>query len=125
MVFTHQGSLYLDRYIEQPLAELQSADSASRIRLFERIAVQLLRSIDVVGRSYPFMPVTRVLVAPEPEGIGLRDYLSEQLPMPIETLDLGEVFDLVKVPALAQSPALQARCLVALGASLRGAKAAA
>jgi hypothetical protein len=125
MVFTHQGSLYLDRYIEQPLAELQSADSASRIRLFERIAVQLLRSIDVIGRSYPFMPVTRVLVAPEPEEIGLRDYLSEQLPMPIETLDLGEVFDLVKVPALAQSPALQARCLVALGASLRTAKAAA
>ena len=125
MVFTHQGSLYLDRYIEQPLDELQSAVSASRIRLFERIAVQLLRSIDVIGRSYPFMPVTRVLVAPEPEGIGLRDYLSEQLPMPIETLDLGEVFDLVKVPALAQSPALQARCLVALGASLRTAKAAA
>jgi len=47
------------------------------------------------------------------------------LPVAIETLDLGDVFDLGKVPALAQSPAQQARCLVALGASLRSAKAAA
>jgi MSHA biogenesis protein MshI len=125
MVFTHQGSLYLDRFVEQPLAELQGAGGAARTRLFERIAVQLLRSIDVIARTYPFMPVTRVVVAPEPEGLGLRDYLSEQLPVTIDALDLAEVFDLAKVPVLAQSPALQARCLVALGASLRSAKAAA
>ena len=40
-------------------------------------------------------------------------------------LDLGKVFDLSRVPALAQSPALQARCLVPLGAGLRSAKVAA
>lgn len=125
MVFTHQGSLYLDRYIEQPVAELRAADPDTRARLHERIAVQLLRSIDVIGRSYPFMPVTRVVVAPGPEPLGLLEFLREHLPLTVEPLDLNRVFDLAKVPALAQSPALQARCLVALGAARRGTKVAA
>jgi len=120
MVFTHQGSLYLDRTIELP--ELAAADDAIRARLYERIAVQLFRSIDVVGRSYPFMPVTRVVVAPAPEAPGLQEFLAGHLP--VEPLDLDRVFDLSRVPELAQSPALQARCLVALGAALRSAKAA-
>jgi len=125
MVFTHQGSLYLDRYIEQPLAELRAADPATRVRLHERIALQLMRSIDVIGRSYPFMPVTRVVVAPALEDLGLLEFLTAQLPLTVEPLDLNQVFDLSKVPALVQSSALQARCLVPLGAALRGAKVAA
>ena len=124
MVFTHQGSLYLDRYIEQPLAELEAADAQTRVRLHERIALQLLRSIDVIGRSYPFMPVTRVVVAPAPEALGLHESLAAQLPLRVEPLELDQVFDLTRVPALAQSPALQARCLVPLGAALRSAKVA-
>jgi hypothetical protein len=125
MVFTHQGSLYLDRYIEQPLAELQAADAATRDQLHERIALQLLRSIDVIGRTYPFMPITRVVVAPAPESLGLLEFLAAHVPLTVEPLDLNQVFDLGKVPALAQSSALQARCLVPLGAALRSAKAAA
>lgn len=123
MAFTYQGSLYLDRYIEQPMAELQAADPAARLQLHERIALQLLRSIDVIGRNYPFMPVTRLVVAPE--SLGLLDYLKAQLPMTVEPLDLNRLFDLSQVPELAQSPALQARCVVPLGAALRSAKAAA
>jgi MSHA biogenesis protein MshI len=122
MVFTHQGSLYLDRYIESPIAEFRSADAAARAALFERIAVQLLRSADLVGRNYPFMPIHRVLVAPPPEDSGLFDFLVAQLPLAVEALDLGEVFDLSRVPELAASPPLQSRCLVALGSTLRGAR---
>ena len=125
MVFTHQGSLYLDRYIEQPLDELRAADPATRVRLHERIALQLMRSIDVISRSYPFMPVKRVVVAPALEALGLLEFLTAQLPLTVEPLDLNQVFDLGKVPALAQSSALQARCLVPLGAALRSAKVAA
>lgn len=122
MVFTHQGALYLDRFIDQPLAELQAADAATKLRLHERIALQLLRSIDVIGRSYPFMPVTRVVVAPAPQGFGLLEFLSAQVPLRVEPLRLDQVFDLSQVPALAKSAAMQARCLVPLGAALRSAK---
>ena len=125
MTFTHQGSLYLNRFIEQPIAELRAADAASRAHWHERVGVQMLRSIDVIGRNYPFMPVTRIVMAPAPEALGLAEFLGAQMPVPVEPLDLGKVFDLSRVPALAQSTALQARCLVALGATLRSAKVAA
>ncbi|TMH31471.1 MAG: hypothetical protein E6H58_12300 [Betaproteobacteria bacterium] len=125
MVFTHQGSLYLDRYIDQPMAALGAADAANRVRVYERIAVQLLRSIDVIGRNLPFMPISRVVVATAPEAPGLHEFLATQLAIPVEALDLNQVFDLTRVPALAQSLALQARCLVPLGAALRSAKVAA
>ena len=124
MVFVHQGALYLDRYIEQPLAELQAADPAARQRLHERIALQVMRSVDVIARSYPFMPVGRVVVAPSPLALGLQEHLAAQLPLAVLPLNLDQVFDLSRVPELARSPALQARCLVALGASLRSARAA-
>jgi MSHA biogenesis protein MshI len=124
MVFTHQGSLYLDRYIDQPMASLGTADAESRVRVYERIAVQLQRSIDVVGRNFPFMPIARVVVAPAPAAPGLHEFLATQFTIPVEALDLNQLFDLTRVPALAQSPALQARCLVPLGAALRSAKGA-
>jgi len=125
MVFTHQGSLYLDRYIELPMHELSAPDPSNRALLYERIAVQLQRSIDVVGRNFPFMPVARVVVAPAPEAPGLHEFLAAQLPVRVEALELDQVFDLTRVPALAQSPSLQARCLVPLGAALRSARLAA
>ena len=125
MTFTYQGSLYLDRYMEQPLSELHAADPTARAQLHERIGLQLLRSIDVIVRSYPFMSVNRVVVAPAPESPGLFEYLTAQLPLTVESLDLNEVFDLTQVPELAQSSALQARCLVPLGAALRSARASA
>ena len=120
MVFTHQGALYLDRYIDLPQDGLEATDAATRAKLYERVALQLLRSIDVVGRSFPFMPVTRVIVAPQPKPLGLLEFLSAHLPLAVEPLDLQAVFDLSRVPELAQSTELQARSLVPLGATLRG-----
>jgi MSHA biogenesis protein MshI len=119
MVFTHHGSMYLDRYIESPLSEYRVADAAASARLHERVALQLLRSIDLIARSYPFMPVGRVVVAPSPEETGLLQFLSAQLPLPVEALDLSRVFDFTAVPELAASTAMQANCIVPLGATLR------
>lgn len=119
MVFTHHGSMYLDRYIDSPLSEYRGADAAACARLHERVALQLLRSIDLIARSYPFMPIGRVVVAPAPEETGLLQYLSAQLPLPVEALDLSRVFDFTAVPELAASTAMQAHCIVPLGATLR------
>jgi hypothetical protein len=62
------------------------------------------------------------VVAPALEELGLLEFLTAQLPLAVEPLDLNQVFDLSKVPALAQSSALQARCMVPLGGALRSAK---
>ena len=49
---------------------------------------------------------------------GLEDYLSSNLYMPVETLDLATLFDFGRAPELADQ-ALQQRFLVPLGAALR------
>jgi MSHA biogenesis protein MshI len=120
MVFTHHGSLYFDRYFRQPLAEWRAAAPDARGRLLERVIGQVLRSIDAVKRNFPFVPIRRVVVAPAPEPVGLIEALATQLPLPVEALDLGRVFDLSGATDLAQTPAIQSCCLVALGATLRG-----
>jgi MSHA biogenesis protein MshI len=50
---------------------------------------------------------------------GLEEYLSSNLYTRVETLDLGSVFDLARIPDLAD-PARQQRFFVPLGAALRG-----
>jgi len=119
ITFTFGGELYLDRFIELPLEEIVAADDAGREKIFERIALQVSRSVDFISRSFPFMPVGRIVLAPLPAPIGLRDYLAQNLPVQVELLDLASVFDLSLTPEL-RTPENQARYFCALGAALRG-----
>jgi Tfp pilus assembly protein PilN len=95
----------------------------ARQKIFERIALPVLRSVDHIGRSRAHKPVGRVLLAPVAEELGLFAALAEQLPMPVEQLDLGQHFDCSRTPEL-REPAGQSRALVALGAALRSGQVA-
>lgn len=117
--FSFQGELYLDRFIEQPMDELLQADEPARQRFLERVALQVSRSVDFIGRNFSFMPVGRIVVAPMPAALPLLDYLAQSLAVRVEALDLAGSLDLTPVPELAQ-PEAQARYLIALGAALRG-----
>ena len=119
ITFTFAGELYLDRFIEQPLAEMLAADDAQRQQMFERIALQVSRSIDFISRNFPFMRVQRMVLAPLPAPMGVRDYLSGNLSLPVDQLDLADLFDLSLTPELA-APENQSRYFIALGAALRG-----
>ncbi len=119
ITFTFDGELHLDRFIECSLAELLAADAQGQQKFFERIALQVLRSIDFINRNNSFMPVERIVLAPLPAQIGLHDYLSQNLSVQVEALDLASVFDLSLTPELAL-PENQSRYLMALGAALRG-----
>ncbi len=125
IVFTHKGALYLDRYIQQSEDEVQQADAVMRQRLYERVAQQLARSVEVVNRSYPFMTVSRVVCAPMPGRPGCLEWLSANAGIRVEPLNIPELFDLQAVPEMAGSLALQSRCLVALGAALRSTRSSA
>ena len=81
--------------------------------------MQLSRSVDFISRNFSFMPIGRIVLAPLPTPLGLLDYLAQNLPVPVELLDLANVFDLSLTPEL-QTPENQARYFVALGAALRG-----
>ncbi len=119
ITFTFGGELYLDRFIEQSLDEMVAADEVAQQGIFERIALQVSRSIDFISRNFPFMPVQRIVLAPLPAPLSLHVYLAQNLQVPVETLDLASVFDLSLTPEL-QLPQNQSRYFVALGATLRG-----
>jgi MSHA biogenesis protein MshI len=123
ITFTFEGELYLDRFIDAPLATAVAGDDASRTRMFERITLQVQRSLDFLHRTLSFMPVGRIVMAPLPAPIALREHLAQNIAEPVEMLDLASVFDFSRTPELAPEEA-QARYFVALGAALRGMGAA-
>ena len=112
------GELFLTRRIEITLPQLLEADTDRRTELFERIALELQRSLDGFDRQYSYVPVAKLMLAPLPQDIGLQQYLATNIYIPIETIDLAAVLDFPAVPAL-KTAARQAQCLPVIGAALR------
>jgi len=117
MTFTTKGELLLARRIDITIGQLQDADEQLRQQYRERVELELQRSMDYFDRQYNHLEVSRVLVC-APDEIGLVDFLGAAVETKVERLDLSEVMDISKVPALADSEFV-ARALPTLGAALR------
>lgn len=118
LTFTRGGELYVARHVEISARQLASAQGEKRDQLYERVALDLQRSLDNFDRAYSSIPIARLLVGPVPGADGFLDMLRSNLTLPVEALNLGEVLDLGAVPALLD-PLRQAQCMRALGAALR------
>ena len=114
---TFQGELFLDRFVKETITD-PNMDELARERASERVVLQVQRSLDFVSRSLPFVDLNRVLLAPMQSDLGLRKYFEQNLPVPVEGIDLATAFDLSKVPELLNTE-IQAGYFVALGAALR------
>lgn len=119
LTFTSGGELFLARRIEISLAQLIEADAERRNQYFERIALELQRSLDHFDRQYNYVPVSKLLLAPLPQEIGLQEYLASNIYVPVEAIDLGSVLDFPGVPELKHAER-QSQCLQTIGAALRG-----
>jgi MSHA biogenesis protein MshI len=53
-----------------------------------------------------------------PPGVGVLEYLANNLSVPVEVFDLESVLDFSRVPAL-KDPLRQSQCMQILGAALR------
>jgi len=116
LTFTYQGELYFSRHIDVVPSDMAAqGDTAA---LFERVLLDVQRTLDNVDRSYSAIPIARLLVSPVPGAANFVEYLKENLYQPVEMLDLGKYIDLTAVPALA-NPIAQAPALLAIGAALR------
>jgi len=125
LTFSGGGELYLVRRIEVTLPQLLDTNEEQRNQQFERIALELQRSLDHFDRQYHYLPLAKLLLTPLPRDIGLQQYLASNLYLPVETIDLGKAMDFVAAPEL-RHPERQAQCLLMIGAALRDeAKAAA
>ncbi|MBI5626341.1 MAG: agglutinin biogenesis protein MshI [Nitrosomonadales bacterium] len=117
ITFTSRGELLLARRIEITAGQLQDANDQLRQQYRDRIELELQRSLDYFDRQYNHLPVSRVLVC-APDDDSLANFLAAAVEVKVERLELSQVMDISKVPALADSEFV-AHVLPALGAALR------
>lgn len=119
LTVTHGGELYLSRRIDVPPAQLQESDMERRDASFERITLELQRSLDHFDRQFHFITLAKLVLGPQPQGVAeLRDYLASNLYVPVEVLNLEDVLEFAKTPDLLK-PQMQQKVLLCLGAALR------
>jgi MSHA biogenesis protein MshI len=119
LTVTYAGELYLSRRIDIPLSQLQQSDGGQRGAVYERVILELQRSLDHFERQYHFIGIANLLLAPMGEsGADLHEYLSANLYLPVESLQLERLLELSRVPELANAAA-QSRYFTVLGAALR------
>lgn len=119
LTFTYRGELLASRRLETTLDQLIDADPDGRHALFDRIVLEMQRSIDAFEHQHHYVSLAQLMVMPLPEEVGLAAYLGQNLYVLVEAVDLGKVMDLIKVPEL-RAPGRQAQCFHLLGAALRG-----
>ncbi len=118
LTFTLNGELLVARHVELTARQLMTADDDRRGTLFERIALDVQRSLDNFDRLYSSVPLANLLVAPIPGVDGFLAYLRANLTISVLPLDVSSVVDIGAVPALLD-PLRQFQCLRAIGAALR------
>lgn len=117
MTFTSRGELLLARHIEITAGQLQDANEQLRQQIHGRVELELQRSLDYFDRQYNHLAVSRVLVC-APDDAGLVSSLASASEFKVEMLELTQVMDISKAPALANSE-FAAHALPTLGAALR------
>lgn len=117
LTVSFKGELYLSRRIDVTLEQLLDPEHERKHQRFEKITLELQRSLDHFERQFHFISVAQLLLAPSAI-TGLEEYLSSNLYMPVGRCDLADVFDLAAAPDLA-AVALQQQLFIALGAALR------
>ncbi|WP_307719393.1 type IV pilus biogenesis protein PilM [Massilia cavernae] len=117
LTVTFKGELYLSRRIDVTLEQLLESDHDRKHASFDKITLELQRSLDHFDRQFHFISVSKLVLAPT-GATGLDEYLSSNLYTRVETMDLGSAIDLSRVSGLA-APAQQQRFFFTIGAALR------
>jgi MSHA biogenesis protein MshI len=118
LTFTAGGELYHARSIEIPAQQLATVDPEQRKHYFERLVLELQRSLDNFERQFSYVTVSKLVLGPMVGQAALEEFLKGNLYIPVSSLDLSEIMNLGAVEEL-QDPAFQSRCFLALGAALR------
>jgi MSHA biogenesis protein MshI len=118
IIFTFKHELFATRRIDVTTAHLMAAGREAPGGMFERVLLDVQRSLDNFDRNFSFITLSKLLVARMPGADALVEYLKANLYQPVELLDLGAAVDLGQVPALRDSEQ-QAAALYAVGAALR------
>lgn len=116
LTFTSGGELYQSRRIDVALADF--ANEVAAESLYDRIALELQRSLDHFDRQFRNVAVSRVVISQVPGGEKLAEYLNANLTLPVEMFDLEKIMDFPGVPEL-RDQLRQTQCLQLIGAAMR------
>jgi MSHA biogenesis protein MshI len=118
LTFTCNNDLYQYRRLEQSNTSFVNLDEQQRQQLYDRIVLELQRSLDNFDRQYHRLAISGVVVMSVPGADDLQEYLTSNLGVPVTLLDLSQIMDFPDTPEL-REPARQGQCLQMIGASLR------
>lgn len=119
LTVTFGGELYLSRRIDVTRIQLQETDTDRRTSYYDKITLELQRSLDHFDRQYHFITVAKLMLAPLGDSVtDLHEYLAANLYTRVEVLDLADVLDFEKVPEL-KNVEMQGQFFLILGAALR------
>jgi len=118
LTFSAGGELYLTRHMDLGYNQIVQSSVEARTPLFDRIALDVQRSLDHFDRQFSHVPLGRFLLGPMPQDVGLVSHLTQNLSMTASALALESVLELGDGPGL-RSQEGQARHLHVLGAALR------
>ena len=124
LTVTFGGELYLSRRFDIKLSQLLQAEADKKMQIFERITLELQRSLDNFDRQHNFITTAKLVLAPMGEvAMVLQSYLASNMYMPVEVLNLESILNLSKIPELNISGRQQAYFMT-IGAALRQEKIA-
>ena len=118
LTLNFHGELVAVRRSEMNTLQLTGGEVDQRMRVKERLVLELQRSLDNFDRQYSHIPISKVVLATYPLVENLAAELGENTYVPIKVMDLASVMDFSAVPEL-KNVQYQAKHLLAIGAALR------
>lgn len=119
LTVTFAGELYLARKLDITLQDLQKTNEDERNLSFERVSLELQRSLDHFDRQHNYITTAKLMLAPLGDiAESLRVFLSANMYLPVEVLDLASIVRLDKIPELKNAERQQAFFYI-IGAALR------
>lgn len=117
LTINFRRELMLARRIDVGMEEIVSASGAAREELFQRVLLELQRTFDHFDRQFAYVPLAKLMLAPDPEETGLLEHLAGNLDLPIERVRLAEGIDFGARAEL--EPREEWRLFHLIGAALR------
>jgi MSHA biogenesis protein MshI len=118
LTFTSGGELYLHRRTDISLNNFDAGSPEQRKGLYDRLVLELQRTLDHMYRQFRHISVARIMVTPVPGAEDIREYLAANLDVPVALVHLSEIMDFPHIPELHED-ARQAQCLQLIGAAMR------
>ena len=93
LTVTSGGELYLARRFDFTMSQIRRDDDDYREDLYNRILLELQRTLDNFERQYSQIVLSRLMLGPEPEQTPLAAYLQSNLGLEVAGVALDEVLE--------------------------------